>query len=364
MLRRLVLPLLTLTLAAPASADIRIAVIAPLTGQFQTLGKQVRDGVQKAVADLNAKGGIGGETIVLDVEDDACKAENAAAAANRAAGRGDVLVIGHVCYEAAQAAASVYAQSGIVLISPAVSADSFTDRRAGPSIFRLAAADRAQGLVAGSFLARRYAKARIAILDDGSPYAQPIAEGVHKSLSDAGIREARRDNFDGGAKDYDELAGRLIDDAIDLVFIGGYQADIAAILKSLRAAKSPMVVMGPDSIATTQFTDLAGDRADGTLFTFFTDWRRVPGAARTVADFRASGVEPVGFVLPAYAGVEIWAAARTSAGAPDNAAVASHIQKDTFQTVLGNVAFSDYGSAQIPAFSIFRWQDGNPVQVE
>ena len=363
MFRRLATILLAAAFATPALADIRIAVIAPLSGPYQVLGKQIRDGVQKAVDDINARGGLGGEKLALDVDDDVCKADNAAAAANRAAGRGDVLVVGHVCAQAAMAAAQVYADSGIVMISPAVTADSLSDRRPGPTIFRLAAADRHQGSRAGGYLARRFgSQARIALLDDGSPYARPIAEGVHAALADAGIREARRETYDGGAKDYDALVGRLVDDAIDVVYIAGYQADIALILKSLRAARSTATVMGPDSIATNQFLDAAGDDADGTLFTFFTDWRSLPAAASAVAAFRAAGIEPAGFVLPSYAAVEVWAAARAAAPATDAAAVAAQIQKGTVPTVIGDIAFGDTANAQVPGFSIFEWRGGDVVQ--
>lgn len=361
---RLPLLLLAATLAFPAFADIRIAVVAPLSGQFQVLGQQIRAGVQKAVDDINARGGIDGEKIVLDVEDDACKAENAAAAANRAAGRGDVLVIGHVCASAAEAAAAVYAQNGILLITPGVSADSLTDRRAGPGIFRIAAADRAQGYVAGGYIAKAFPQKRIAILDDGSPYAKPIADGAGEALNRKGITSLRRESYDAGAKDYDALAARLIDDDTDVVFLAGYQGDIALITKALRAANSPMTVMGPDTIGTNQFLDLAGDAAEGMLFTFFTDFRTGNDARDVVASFRTGGTEPIGLVLPSYAALEIWAAARSSAAGKDSASIAAALQGGSFPSVIGNVDFWDNGSTRIPGFSIYRWQGGKPVLVE
>jgi len=362
-LPRLVLALtMASAIAAPAAADIRIAVVAPLTGQFQSLGKQIRDGVEKAVADLNARGGIAGERVVVDVEDDACNAEGGAAAANRAAGRGDVLVVGHVCGEAAKAAAPVYVENGIVLISPAVTADALSDRRAGPGIFRLAPPDRKQGEDAGIFLARRFPGARIAIVDDGSPYAKPIADGAEAALIKAGQPAARRESFDGGAKDYDDLATRLVDDDIAVVFAAGEAGDVAVLLKGIRATGSPMQLVGTDTIATGEFTELAGADAEGTLFTFFTDWRTQPSASAAVAAFRAAGIEPIGFVLPAYAAVEAWAAAR--AAAADPAAVTGRLQNDEVQTVLGSVRFSPIGNAEIGGFRLFRWQDGAVVPAE
>ncbi|MBN9019672.1 MAG: branched-chain amino acid ABC transporter substrate-binding protein [Rhizobiales bacterium] len=361
---RLSVLLLAATLALPASADIRIAVMAPLSGQFQVLGQQMRAGVQKAVDDINARGGVDGEKLVLDVEDDGCKAETAAAAANRAAGRGDVLVIGHVCAAAAEAAAAVYAQNGILFITPGVSADSLTDRRAGPTIFRIATTDRAQGYVAGGYIAKAYPRKRIAVLDDGSPYGKPIADGAAAALKREGVTALRRETYDAGAKDYNALAARLIDDATDVVFLAGYQGDIALIAKALRAANSAMIVMGPDTIGTNQFLDLAGDTAEGLLFTFFTDFRLGDEARDVVAAFRASGTEPVGLVLPSYAALEVWLAARSSAPSKDAASVAATLQDGSFPSVIGKIDFWDNGSTRIPGFSIYRWQDGKPALVE
>jgi branched-chain amino acid transport system substrate-binding protein len=343
---------------ASASADIRVMVVGPMTGPYQALGKQIRAGVETAVDALNATGGIDGERIRVDVEDDACKADNALAAANRAIGRGDALVVGHVCTESALAAAPVYAEHGLLAITPAVTADRYTDTRPGPTLFRLAARDDAQGATAGAFLAERFGRQRIAILDDGSPYGKPLAEATRRAMNEAGKREARADSYEPGAKDYRALAERLIADAIDVVFAGGDQGDIALILKALRAGGSDAVVVGGDALATSEFAAAAGDLANGTLLTFFTDWRRGGAADGVDAALRTAGIEPQGYVLPAYAAVQLWAAGRRASGSAEGEVLASTLSGTTTPTVLGTVGFGPKGDADIQGFSIFRWQDG------
>ena len=68
-------------LATGALADIRIAVVGPMSGQFSVLGEQMRLGAAYAVADINAAGGIRGETVVLETGDDRCEPKDAAAVA-------------------------------------------------------------------------------------------------------------------------------------------------------------------------------------------------------------------------------------------------------------------------------------------
>jgi branched-chain amino acid transport system substrate-binding protein len=344
--------------AASARADIRVMAVGPMSGPYQALGKQIRAGVEMAVDALNATGGINGERIVVDVEDDACKPDNALAAANRAIGRGDALVVGHVCAEAALAAAPVYVDKGVVAITPAVTADRYTDSRPGPTLFRLAARDDAQGATAGAFLAERFGTRRIAILNDGSPYGKPLAEATKQAMNEAGKREARADSYEPGAKEYSALADRLIADAIDVVFVGGDQGDIALILKALRTKGSEAVLVGGDALATGEFKSSAGDAANGTLLTFFTDWRRGGAADSVNAALRTAGVEPLGFVLPAYAAVQLWAEARRASGSDQGDVLATTISGTTTPTVLGPVGFDAKGDAQLQGFSIFRWQDG------
>src|SRR5439155_10539481 len=75
---------------APGSGwaqDIRIAVVGPVTGSNAALGEQMTRGAKMAVADLNAKGGVMGKKLALEIADDACDPKQAVAAANEVVGK-------------------------------------------------------------------------------------------------------------------------------------------------------------------------------------------------------------------------------------------------------------------------------------
>ncbi|SHF28473.1 amino acid/amide ABC transporter substrate-binding protein, HAAT family [Kaistia soli DSM 19436] len=355
MRRFLLLALCTTAFAGVALADIRIAVIAPLSGPYQTLGQEIKSGAARAVAELNAAGGIDGQTVRLDVSDDICRADTAATAAAKAAARGDVFVVGHVCAAEGDAAAAVYADKGILAISPAITANDFTDHRPGPSILRLAARDDAQGTAAGAFLAKAYGKKRIAVVSDGSPYGKALAEAVVAGLNAAGVKEARSDSFEPGAKDYAGLVDVMIDDDIGVLYVAGYDGDAALIAAALKARRSDIVLMGGDALATSEFGNVAGPAAMGTLMTFYTDWRSQKPAEAVAAAFRADDVEPRGFVLPAYAAVQLFAAARKATHSAKGGELAAWLGKNTVDTVLGPVAFDAKGDTKLPGFGIYRW---------
>ena len=88
------IPLVT---GAPAYAEVRIGLAAPLTGPYAWGGATTEQGAEAAVADLNARGGVLGEQIELITVDDYCDGEQAVAAANKLVDDGVVAVFGHQC---------------------------------------------------------------------------------------------------------------------------------------------------------------------------------------------------------------------------------------------------------------------------
>ena len=70
----------------PAYAEITVATAGPMTGQYASFGQQMKAGAEMAVADINAKGGVLGEMLKLEVGDDACDPKQAVAVANEMVG--------------------------------------------------------------------------------------------------------------------------------------------------------------------------------------------------------------------------------------------------------------------------------------
>ena len=147
---------LSLMMTGSAWADITIAVAGPMTGQYASFGEQMKAGAEQAVADINEAGGVNGEMLKLEVGDDACDPKQAVAVANQFAGSGVSFVAGHFCSGSSIPASSVYAEEGIIQISPASTNPAFTDNRPGPGVYRVCGRDDQQGDVAGKFLVENF----------------------------------------------------------------------------------------------------------------------------------------------------------------------------------------------------------------
>ena len=72
--------------SAAVAQDLTIAVAGPMTGEYSAFGRQLKNGAEMAIADLNAAGGVLGKKLKLDIEDDACDPKQARSIAEKIAG--------------------------------------------------------------------------------------------------------------------------------------------------------------------------------------------------------------------------------------------------------------------------------------
>lgn len=349
-----------LTCLCPHSlrAEIKIAAAGPITGQLAGMGEQMLDGARRAVADINDRGGLLGQTVELLIGDDQCDPKQAVAVANHLAARGVVFVAGHVCSSASIPAADVYQEAGIVMISAASTNPKLTE--AGHSmIFRVCGRDDQQGAAAGAFIAARFKGKRVAVIHDNSAYGKGLAEAVALTLRAKGQREALYESFTAGEKDYTALIAKLKQNAIAAVFIGGYHTEAGLIARQMREQGLNAALMGGDALIVREFWPIANEAAEGAFMTFMADPRHNPAATEIVARYRQLGVEPEGYVLYTYAAVQVWAEAVRRAGAADPAKVAKTLHGGEFDTVIGRLRFDARGDVTSPAFTIYRWSKGD-----
>ena len=99
--------------ATTVKADIRIGLASPMTGDYAWAGDRYQRGAEMAVEDLNARGGVLGESVELIVGDDFCDPDQAVALARKLVSDGVVFVAGHWCSHASIPASKVYEQAKI-----------------------------------------------------------------------------------------------------------------------------------------------------------------------------------------------------------------------------------------------------------
>jgi branched-chain amino acid transport system substrate-binding protein len=355
--------LTTPSLVQAQTGPIRVASVGPMTGQYAAFGTQLRVGAEAAVADINAAGGVLGRQLALEIGDDACDPRQAVSVANQLASRRVRFIAGHFCSGSSIPARDVYAEEGVLMTSPASTNPRFTDEGKW-NTFRVCGRDDQQGQVAGNHIARQMGSQRVAILHDNSAYGRGLAEETKKAMNAAGKQEEIFAAYTPGERDYSAIVSRLQSGNIQVLYIGGYHTESGLILRQARERGLNLTLIGGDALVTNEFWQIAGPAGEGTLMTFASDPRRRPTAADVVARFRARNVDPEGYVLYTYATLQIWAAAMARTNADDPRRVAATLKSGgPWQSVLGEIRFTDKGDPTVPDYVFYRWSNGAYAEI-
>jgi branched-chain amino acid transport system substrate-binding protein len=348
---------------AYAQGEIPIATIGPMTGQYASFGAQMKAGAEQAVADINAAGGVNGKKLRLIVEDDACDPKQAVAAAGKLASQKVRLVAGHFCSGSSIPSSKVYAEEGIIQISPASTNPKLTDERAGPNVFRVCGRDDQQGEVTGKYLADKFKGKKVAILHDKSAYGKGLADETKKYMNQAGLKEVMYEAYTAGEKDYSALVSKLKAANVDVVYVGGYHTEAGLIVRQMRDQGMKSLLVSGDALVTQEFWQITGAAGEGTLMTFSPDPRKNPAAKDAVAKFKAKNVDPEGYVLYTYAAIQAWAQAATAAKSEETKAVQAKLASMEFSTVLGKFKFDKKGDPNLPPYKFYEWKAGKYEQI-
>jgi branched-chain amino acid transport system substrate-binding protein len=350
--------LFLMALVGPARADILIGGAAPLKGQYAAFGEQLRRGAQKAVDDINAAGGVNGEKLAFTIEDDGCDPRQAVTAAQKLVAQGAKLINGHYCSGSSLAAARIYADAGVVMISPASTNPRFTDEGLW-NANRVCPRDDAQGAFAGRAVAKAFSGRNVAIIHDGSTLGATLARQFKAALNAGGVTEKINETYAPGRNDYDELVQKILSADIDALYVGGYPGEAGTMIRQLKELASPALLIGADTLLTDQFWQVAGTTGEGTFATFPADPLKSEAARPVSAAFAAEAFVPEGYALHAYAAVQAFAEAARATKGTDGRAISQWLRGgNPIATVLGTIRLDAKGDVIDPPFAWYKWSQG------
>jgi branched-chain amino acid transport system substrate-binding protein len=349
--------------ASAFAQDITIAVAGPMTGTESAFGRQMKNGADQAIADLNAAGGLLKKKLALEVGDDACDPKQARSVAEKFAGAKIPFVAGHYCSSSSIPASEAYADANVLQITPASTNPLFTERKLW-NVARVCGRDDQQGLVAAAYIAKNFKGKNIAILNDKTTYGKGLADETKKSLNKAGITEKLYESYNKGDKDFNAIVSRLKLEKIDLVYVGGYHQESGLIVRQMRDQGLKTVLMAGDALADKEFASITGPAGEGTLFTFGPDPRNKPTAKAVVDRFKAKNIDPEGYTLYTYAAIQVWSQAAAKAGTTDAKKVMETIKAGAWDTVMGKLEYDAKGDIKQLDYVVYKWDaKGNYTEI-
>jgi branched-chain amino acid transport system substrate-binding protein len=339
------------------AADLKIVVAGPVTGPNATFGKQLTEGTQQAVEDINKAGGILGQKLVLEIGDDASDPKQGVSLANKFAGEGVKLVVGHFNSGVTIPSSEVYKESGMLMITPSATNPTLTDREGYWNVFRTCGRDDQQGAVAGAWILAHYKGKNIAVVHDKTPYGKGLADATKANMNKGGITEVLYEGINTGEKDYSALVSKLKAANVDLVYFGGLHTEAGLIIRQMRDQGLNTPMMSGDGITDKEFAQIGGPGTEGTLMTFAPDPRKHPEAAKVVAEFKAKNYDPEAYTLYSYAALQIMAEAAKQVGKLDTKKMAEVMHSGKpFKTVIGDIAYDKKGDITRPDYVMYVWK--------
>ncbi len=352
----------TLLLSSAAYADITIGLMAPLTGPVAAYGDQVKKGAEAAVAEINKNGGILGENVVLKLADDAGEPKQGVSAANQLVGEGIRFVVGPVTSGVAIPASDVFAENGVLMVTPTATAPDLTARGL-PNVLRTCGRDDQQASVAAEFVLANLKDKKIAIVHDKAAYGKGLADAFKAGLNAGGVNEVLYESVTPGEKDFSALVTRLKAEGAEIIYFGGYHPEAGLLARQLDDMSVNATIIGGDGLSNSELWAIGNEAVAGTIFTNAIDALKSPDSAKAVEVLKAAGIPPEAFTLNAYAAVEVLKAGIEKAGSADDAtAVATALKSgEPVQTAIGKLTYGETGDLTSPSFSLFKWEGGKIV---
>ncbi|MEO6326130.1 MAG: ABC transporter substrate-binding protein [Thermoanaerobaculia bacterium] len=259
----------------PASPDIKIGLIAELTGDIPAVGTSCRNAAKMAVDEINNAGGIliDGKKhgLGLVVEDSSAKADQAAAAAQKLINQDEVLaIIGPNASLGAIPAAQIAESAKVLLITPwSTNPKTTLDNDGNPKkyVVRACFTDSLQGKVLAKF-AKEYMHASKAgvLYDVASEAPKGQAELFKKDFEADGGKVVAFETYTTGDKDFSAQLTKIKAAGPDIVLLPSYYSDVPLQLQQAHRLGLTVPFLGSDTWSSPEIIKLAGADAEGAYF--------------------------------------------------------------------------------------------------
>ncbi len=242
----------------------RIGFVATLTGRLSDLGEAGRNGAQIAVDEINAAGGIHGRPVELIVQDDAQSPEKAIEAINHLRQIGVELVVGPMTSSMAEVILPIAQKSGMLLISPTVTAHKFFGRDDNLFLIMPSAREDARSSARHHF--QEHGARRVAIIYDtrNLAYSESWLREYLVPFQELGGEVIPVPFESGHDADAERIAQQALNAKPDAVVMITGAADTARLAQRIRELNPQPLLLGAAQWATTQrLIELGGSAVEG-----------------------------------------------------------------------------------------------------
>jgi branched-chain amino acid transport system substrate-binding protein len=277
--------------------EVVVGVLFPLTGDAASYGEKGREAIDLAVSNAGTSGHCGSHNARVSYEDSRADPTTGVAAFRKLiTADGVPVVIGDIVSAVTLAVAPIAESNRVLLMSPTSSAPAIT--QAGQYVYRIWPSDLAEGRAIAQF-ALDHGYRRASILHMTNDYGVAISDVFKETFKAGGGRVVSIDGYQADNTDFRTPLTRIRAAKPDVLYIAGYFADTAVIVRQARELGVTIQVLGTTAIEDDQFLRLAGDAADGIIYPLATGFdvaSSLPQVREFVESFRSRYKHDPGWV--------------------------------------------------------------------
>ena len=259
------------------------------TGSFGILQKQ---GIDMAVEEINAKGGIKGKKINLINYDNKSENDETLAVVNRLVSQDNVLaIIGETTSGKSKIGAQIAQANKVVMLSPSATNPDVT--KVGTYIFRACFIDPFQGKVMAKFMTENLKFKKAAILRDvKSDYSVGLSDvfaGEVKGMDGEIVADV---SYQEGDIDFKSQLTAIKSKKPDVIFVPGYYNEVALLAKQLKELGMTQILLGGDGWSSPKLYEIAKEAMNGHYFSnHYTTESTDPKTVEFVKNYKAKHKE-------------------------------------------------------------------------
>lgn len=291
------------TNGASGDGEIKIGALFPLTGDLALLGEESFRGVELAVEEFNANGGLDGREVKI-VKGDAVDPDDAQAEANRLINQENIqTIVGSYSSGIAFAASEVAERNDALFWELGAVADNITDRgyesiiRLNPpaSMFSVVHINFIKNVVADQ-LGKDASDLKVAIAHEDSSYGTTIADEAEKLAKEEGINIVSSQPYSSSSNDLSSVILNIKKADPDVLITVSYANDSILISRQMSELNVdvPVFIGSGGGHTLTDFVDAVGDRSEGILNVDFPQYNIDRDATPGMDDFLAAYEEKYG----------------------------------------------------------------------
>ena len=322
---------------------VKIGAVIPLTGENDTYGLAVKNGIELAYEEILADAELTPK-IEVTIQDSTSDPGKAQELLEQSYSDGALIALGGVTSGEAKEMIAVADRYERILISPSASSPELTGL--SRNFYRIFPSDFAAANKMAQFVSQDLKIDEVVVVAEEKDYAKGIQGAFDTAFGNLGGKVAEVIEFPPNTSEFSGLIERVMTLAPKAVYLAAYGADIGSMVQELRKANFKGYILTTSAFASPQFIVPVGEAAAGVILTqsvfeLDSDHAHVK---TFVEKYQAKyGEAPDIYAAHGYDAMKVAAAATTG-----RAALASEVTKGLrdvkdYPGVTGSISFNEKG---------------------